>query len=150
MGRVGGSKTEQNRHAQESGKAAGIVRPVRAPAYDFDPSYANPAHPQATAAPEFLTASTHANESGLCHAKRAGAHANNSGSLPDGANQTRVICGAKRRRDGQPCQGLSVPGKRRCKWHGGCSTGLKTIQGQATAFRNLRQFASTNFRRKAT
>jgi len=55
------------------------------------------------------------------------------------APQQRVPCGAKRRRDGQPCQALSVPGKRRCKWHGGCSTGPKTAEGKARALANLRR-----------
>ena len=84
---------------------------ARAGANDFDSRHAQPGHPRegATAAPEFLTASARANESGLCRAIRAGAHANKSGSLPVGVNQGRVICGAKRRRDGQPCQGLRFP-----------------------------------------
>ncbi|MES2671788.1 MAG: HGGxSTG domain-containing protein [Pseudomonadota bacterium] len=112
---------------------------ARAGAKDFDPRHAKPTHPPAQTTPEFLTAFTRANESGFCHAKRAGAHANNSGSLPTG-NKARVICGAKRRRDGQPCEGLSVPGKRRCKWHGGASTGPKTAHGRALALRNLRQY----------
>ena len=98
------------------------------------------------AAPEFIDASTRANESGLCHATRAGARANNSGSLPAGANQARVICGAKRRRDGQPCQGLSVPGKRRCKWHGGASTGPRTDDGRARSIANLRQYRTIETR----
>jgi hypothetical protein len=51
----------------------------------------------------------------------------------------RVPCGGKRRRDGQPCQALSVPGKRRCKWHGGASTGPKTPEGKAKALANLRR-----------
>lgn len=55
---------------------------------------------------------------------------------PLGSRQ-RVPCGAKRRRDGQPCQALSVPGKHRCKWHGGCSTGPKTPEGKARALANL-------------
>ena len=76
------------------------------------------------AAPEFIDASM---------------RANNSGSLPAGANQARVICGAKRRRYGQPCQGLSVPGRQRCKWHGGASTGPKTDEGRNRAIANLRQ-----------
>jgi hypothetical protein len=59
---------------------------------------------------------------------------------PPGAGAARAICGAKRRRDGQPCQALSVPGKRRCKWHGGCSTWPRTDQGQKKALENLRQF----------
>ncbi len=113
---------------------------ARACANDFDPRHTKPAHPPATVPPEFLTASARANESGLCHATRAGARANNSGSLPTGANQARVICGAKRRRDGQPCQGLSVPGKRRCKWHGGASTGPKTAEGRTRSISNLRQY----------
>ena len=94
-------------------------------ANDFDPRRATPASPRegATAAPEFIDASARANE---------------SGSLPAGTN-ARVICGARRRRDGQPCQGLSVPGRRRCKWHGGASTGPKTSQGRAKSMANLRQ-----------
>ena len=68
---------------------------------------------------------------------RAGA--SNSGSLPAGANLARVICGARRRRDGKPCQGLSVPGKLRCKWHGGASPGPKTDEGRARSLANLRQ-----------
>ena len=74
-------------------------------------------------------------------ASQARAGANNSGRLIAGnkANQARVICGAKRRRDGQPCQALSVPGKLRCKWHGGASTGPKTDDGRARSMANLRQ-----------
>lgn len=78
-----------------------------------------------SATPEFLRAS------------RARAGANDSGR--DEARQTRVICGARRRRDGQPCEALSVPGKQRCKWHGGCSTGPKTDEGRTRALANLRQ-----------
>lgn len=54
-------------------------------------------------------------------------------------SEARVPCLAKRRRDGRPCQALSVPGNRRCKWHGGCSTGPKTPEGKARALANLRQ-----------
>lgn len=43
----------------------------------------------------------------------------------------RVVCGARRRRDGQPCTALSVPGRRRCKWHGGMSTGPRSRKGKA-------------------
>lgn len=52
----------------------------------------------------------------------------------------RVPCGARRRRDGQPCQALSVPGKWRCKWHGGASTGPKTQEGKGRSIANLKQF----------
>lgn len=59
------------------------------------------------------------------------------GGTSANADKQRVPCGAKRRRDGQPCQALSVPGKRRCKWHGGHSTGPKTPEGKARALANL-------------
>lgn len=49
----------------------------------------------------------------------------------------RVICGARRRRDGQPCEALSMPGKKRCKWHGGCSTGPRTAEGKGKVAANL-------------
>jgi hypothetical protein len=51
----------------------------------------------------------------------------------------RITCGAKTQ-SGKPCRGKSVPGRRRCKWHGGCSTGPKTVEGRARALANLRQF----------
>ena len=53
----------------------------------------------------------------------------------------RVTCGARRRRDGLPCQALSVPGKRRCKWHGGASTGPKSDAGKRIAIANLVQLS---------
>lgn len=52
----------------------------------------------------------------------------------------RVVCGARRRRDGLPCQAKSQPGKLRCKWHGGRSTGPRTDEGKARALANLRQY----------
>lgn len=82
-----------------------------------------------SAAPEYLPAPR----------ERAGANDFGRCSTGTGARQARVICGAKRRRDGQPCQALSVPGKRRCKWHGGCSTGPRTNRGRARALANLKQ-----------
>ena len=42
----------------------------------------------------------------------------------------RVPCRAMTRK-GEPCSMLSVPGRRRCKFHGGLSTGPKTAEGQA-------------------
>ncbi|WP_281251069.1 HGGxSTG domain-containing protein [Thioclava marina] len=44
------------------------------------------------------------------------------------AAKRRVRCGAKTRK-GVPCRCLSEPGKRRCKFHGGRSTGPKTTEG---------------------
>jgi hypothetical protein len=41
-------------------------------------------------------------------------------------------CGAKNRR-GEPCQKPPVPGKKRCRLHGGLSTGPKTAEGKMAA-----------------
>lgn len=41
----------------------------------------------------------------------------------------RQPCGAKTRK-GHPCRMTSEPGKRRCKFHGGMSTGPKTPEGR--------------------
>ena len=56
------------------------------------------------------------------------------------AETRRVPCHAKRHRDGKPCQALSEPGKRRCRFHGGRSTGPRTPEGRERALKNLRQF----------
>lgn len=42
----------------------------------------------------------------------------------------RVICAARTRK-GQPCRLKSEPGRNRCKFHGGKSTGPKTAEGKA-------------------
>jgi transcriptional regulator with XRE-family HTH domain len=42
----------------------------------------------------------------------------------------RVVCGAKTRKD-TPCRNLSEPGKMRCKFHGGKSTGPQSMEGRA-------------------
>jgi len=42
----------------------------------------------------------------------------------------RVLCGAKTTRKGTPCKNMSEPGRRRCKFHGGMSTGPKTAEGR--------------------
>ncbi|WP_156880311.1 HGGxSTG domain-containing protein [Thermomonas fusca] len=62
-----------------------------------------------------------------------------AGAYESGRAALRVQCGAKRHRDGQPCQAKSEPGKRRCRFHGGRSTGPKTPEGRARALANLRQ-----------
>ena len=41
----------------------------------------------------------------------------------------RVLCGARRKYDGQPCQAKALPNGR-CKLHGGMSTGPKTQEGR--------------------
>jgi hypothetical protein len=50
-----------------------------------------------------------------------------------------VACGATRHRDGNPCQAKGEPGKRRCRFHGGRSTGPVTPEGKKRALANLRQ-----------
>lgn len=50
-----------------------------------------------------------------------------------------TACGARRRRDGEPCQAPPALGKRRCRWHGGFSTGPKTDAGKLRALSNLRR-----------
>ncbi|MFD1157913.1 HGGxSTG domain-containing protein [Roseovarius aestuarii] len=45
-------------------------------------------------------------------------------------DRRRQPCGAKTRK-GHPCRMKSEPGKRRCKYHGGKSTGPKTAEGKA-------------------
>lgn len=42
--------------------------------------------------------------------------------------RVRVRCGAKTRK-GTPCRAKSEPGKQRCKFHGGMSTGARTPEG---------------------
>ena len=46
------------------------------------------------------------------------------------AARLRVVCGAKTRKD-TPCRNMSEPGKKRCKFHGGKSTGPNTPEGKA-------------------
>lgn len=42
----------------------------------------------------------------------------------------RVMCGAMTRK-GSPCRNMSEPGRTRCKFHGGKSTGPRTVEGRA-------------------
>ena len=44
--------------------------------------------------------------------------------------QTLIRCGAKTR-SGVPCAKFPMEGKRRCRLHGGLSTGPKTLAGRA-------------------
>ena len=46
------------------------------------------------------------------------------------ARRDRPSCGARTRK-GAPCQAQVVPGKRRCRMHGGLSTGPRTAEGKA-------------------
>ncbi|AXI43508.1 hypothetical protein C1J02_17435 [Sulfitobacter sp. SK011] len=46
------------------------------------------------------------------------------------AARYRQLCGSNTRK-GNPCRNMSEPGRRRCKFHGGRSTGPKTPEGKA-------------------
>ena len=64
-------------------------------------------------------------------------HANESAVAARATARLRR-CGARRKRDGQPC--LANPlANGRCKLHGGMSKGPKTAEGQARSLANLRQ-----------
>lgn len=43
----------------------------------------------------------------------------------------KIICGARRKRGAGTCFASPVPGKRRCRVHGGLSTGPRTEEGRA-------------------
>ena len=53
-----------------------------------------------------------------------------------GRRRTRPRCGAKTKR-GTLCQCAALPGKKRCRFHGGLSTGPVTAAGKRQAARNL-------------
>ena len=77
---------------------------------------------------------------GFVTSTRGGAPARDQVCTVRKAAAVRVRCGARRRTDGMPCEALSVPGKHRCLWHGGCSTGPRTAEGKARSADNLRIF----------
>lgn len=58
------------------------------------------------------------------------------------AKSMRIACGAVTQR-GTPCAAGAMPGRSRCRWHGGCSTGPRTLEGKAKVALNLpRVFAA--------
>jgi len=46
------------------------------------------------------------------------------------ARGTRPVCGAWARSANRPCLARPIDGKRRCKFHGGLSTGPRTAEGR--------------------
>ena len=56
-----------------------------------------------------------------------------------GRPSKKIPCGARRKYDGNPCQAKALESGR-CKYHGGMSTGAKTIEGKRKAYANLRQY----------
>ena len=62
-----------------------------------------------------------------CRAMEAIGLAGDGSPLP---RRARPMCGA-RNRQGKPCAVRVEPGKRRCRFHGGLSTGPRTAKGKA-------------------
>lgn len=75
--------------------------------------------------------------------KRATQRANDSGGRYMQRRSSRPPCGA-RTRTGTPCQGGKIPGRKRCRWHGGLSTGPRTAAGKQRALLNLVQFRTAS------
>ena len=48
----------------------------------------------------------------------------------------KALCGAKTKA-GHPCRALKVPGRKRCRWHGGLASGPRTPEGKARCTANL-------------
>lgn len=57
-------------------------------------------------------------------------------ALKDGSKPTRVPCSAHLANGGR-CTRKSEPGRRRCRYHGGKSTGPRTAEGKARVALNL-------------
>jgi len=51
----------------------------------------------------------------------------------------KQVCGARAKYSGKPCQAKAL-GNGRCRFHGGLSTGPKTLEGRARALANLKQY----------
>lgn len=63
-------------------------------------------------------------------------NATKRGIPSDYAGDDPSLCNA-RTRSGRPCRALGLPKTGRCKWHGGLSTGPRTLEGKARCAMNL-------------
>lgn len=113
----------------ESGGSAKNCRQVRPRTYESDAKPGNEAAQRA---------GTYDSDTAVADAERA-AHTRMTSNKAQLRLGQRVVCGAKRHRDGQPCEARSEPGKPRCRFHGGRSTGPRTLAGRQRALANLRQ-----------
>jgi|TARA_R110000803_G_C11923319_1_gene314602 hypothetical protein len=60
-----------------------------------------------------------------------------------GRPNKKVFCEAKRKYDGNQCQAKGIlcrNGRYICRYHGGMSTGAKTLEGKLKQYRNLIQY----------
>ena len=64
------------------------------------------------------------------------------------AKRQRPRCAAKCR-DGSPCQARALTGRRRCRMHGGLSTGPRSAEGRARIAQANQQRQGTRYRVKA-
>lgn len=60
----------------------------------------------------------------------------------------RPTCGARTRK-GEPCKRQPIPGKKRCRNHGGLNTGKRTPQGRINAGKGLREWHAARRAAKA-
>ncbi|MBT9461307.1 MAG: hypothetical protein IV084_06555 [Rugosibacter sp.] len=60
----------------------------------------------------------------------------------------RPTCGARTRK-GEPCKRQPIPGKKRCRNHGGLNTGKRTPQGRVNAGSGLRAWHAARRAAKA-
>jgi len=56
-----------------------------------------------------------------------------------GRPSKKIICGARRKYDGNPCQCKALENGK-CKFHGGMSTGQQSLDGRIKALKNLLPF----------
>ena len=81
-----------------------------------------------------------------CKAFKQAANPLKEGSPPDPRDLSRtdwqrfvdLRCGAKSKRSGRPCRLKALYACGRCKFHGGLSTGPKTLEGKARSAANGR------------
>lgn len=55
-------------------------------------------------------------------------------------NELNRRCGANAKTTGEPCRMKPLPGRARCKYHGGMSTGPKSLEGKIKALSGLVQY----------
>jgi hypothetical protein len=124
-----------------SGLAAGIARPVR----NLDKPCLMPAKPRPTPRnpSSASTALSRLPEPAQLQKPVKAERQPSPPFEPSGplTGRQRKRCGARARsKGGAPCQCKVVPGRTRCKFHGGMSTGPKTPEGRARSSEGARRY----------